>query len=125
MNQAIGDTAAINFATAFYEALGAGKTYDQSFKFACTAINLEGISESETPKIRYRPRPNNSDIQETKVTENKDNLSSPPVSQTMTFSGGTVKGPVGQAGRDLTQTANKSQSLVILVLVEVIIILMP
>ncbi|MGD1701679.1 CHAT domain-containing protein [Dapis sp. BLCC M229] len=107
MNKAIGDVAAINFATAFYEALGAGKNYEKCFEFARTSLNLEGISESQTPKIWYRPRRNNSDIQETKTAENTDNLSSPPVSQTMTFSGGTVTGLVGQAERDLNQSSNK------------------
>ncbi|NEQ75678.1 MAG: CHAT domain-containing protein [Okeania sp. SIO2C9] len=110
MNKVIGDVAAINFATAFYEALGAGKTYEKCFEFARGSLNLQGIPESETPKIRYRPQRNNSDIQEAKETKNPDNSSSPPVSQTMTFSGGNVQGPVGQAGRDLTQTANQSQS---------------
>lgn len=110
MNKAVGDVAAINFSTAFYEALGAGKSYDKCFNFACNSIDLEGISESDTPQIRYRPRHYISDLQDAKETQNKDDSSSQPMSeqpksQSMNFSGGTFsKVQLGQAGRDLTQT---------------------
>jgi hypothetical protein len=110
MNQAVGDEAAIHFSTAFYEALGAGKAYDECFNFACNAIDLEGIPESDTPQIRYRPRHYISDIQEAQQAQNTDNSSSQPMSekpvnQSMNFSGGTFsKVQLGQPGRDLTQT---------------------
>ncbi|EAW34122.1 CHAT domain-containing protein [Lyngbya sp. PCC 8106] len=112
MNKAIGDVAAINFSTAFYEALGSGKSYDKCFEFASGSLNLEGIPESETPKIRYRPRRYNSDIQKTKEQKITDNspyqfMSEQPKSQSMNFSGGTFsKVQLGQAGRDLTQSQN-------------------
>jgi CHAT domain len=56
MNQKIGDKAAIKFATGFYDALGAGKTYEQCFYLGRASIDLEGISESETPQIKHRQR---------------------------------------------------------------------
>jgi AAA-like domain/CHAT domain len=41
MSQAIGDTAALKFATGFYGALAAGKTIDLAYKFGCNNIQLE------------------------------------------------------------------------------------
>ncbi|WP_413167386.1 CHAT domain-containing protein [Capilliphycus salinus ALCB114379] len=81
MNKAVGDVAAINFSTAFYEALGAGKSYDKCFNFACNSIDLEGIPESDTPQIRYRPRHYISDIQETQQAKNTDDSSFQPMSE--------------------------------------------
>lgn len=43
MNQAIGDKAAIEFAVAFYDALGAGRNVNDAFKFGCNAIRMAGI----------------------------------------------------------------------------------
>ncbi|NET41816.1 CHAT domain-containing protein [Okeania sp. SIO2B3] len=108
MNQAIGDKAAINFATAFYEALGAGKNYEKSFEFARNSLNLEGIPESETPKIRYRPRRDNSDIQETKASKNTDNSPPPTVSKIMTITDSPVEGQLAQAEGNIHQSFNKS-----------------
>jgi len=56
MNKAIGDRAAIKFAVGFYDALGAGKSYTDAYKFGCNAIKLEGIPESITPVIKIRPK---------------------------------------------------------------------
>jgi hypothetical protein len=55
MNQTIGDKAAIKFAVGFYNALGAGRSYKDCFEFGCTSVDLQGISESETPVIKARP----------------------------------------------------------------------
>ena len=54
MKQAIGDKAAITFATAFYDALGAGKPIDFAFNSGCTAIQLAGIAEHLTPVLSCR-----------------------------------------------------------------------
>jgi hypothetical protein len=51
MGKAIGDRAAIEFAIAFYTALGEGKEYEFAFKFARTAIDLAGIPEGKTPQL--------------------------------------------------------------------------
>ncbi|MEL7357906.1 MAG: CHAT domain-containing protein [Cyanobacteria bacterium J06560_6] len=56
MNQPIGDKAAIQFSEGFYDALGAGSTYDEAFKIGCSAIALEGSSEYSTPVLKYRKR---------------------------------------------------------------------
>lgn len=109
MNKAVGDVAAINFSIAFYEALGVGKSYDKCFDCACNSINLEGISEFETPQIRYRPRPSIYDIQEHQKEKNTQSSSSQPMSeqpqsQSMTISGNIQRSQVGQAGRALTQS---------------------
>lgn len=52
MSQTIGDRAAINFAVGFYDALGAGWSYQRCFDMACNAIALAGIPESATPRIK-------------------------------------------------------------------------
>lgn len=61
MGKAIGDRAAIEFAIAFYDAVGAGRDYEFAFELACNAINLAGIAESDTPKllkgIELQPKP--------------------------------------------------------------------
>ncbi len=49
MNQAIGDTAAIAYAIGFYQALGAGRTIEESYKLGCVQIRLQGIPEHLTP----------------------------------------------------------------------------
>ena len=54
MNQAIGDKAAIKFATGFYEALANGRNYQDSFYFGRNAIDLQSIPESQTPQIKIR-----------------------------------------------------------------------
>lgn len=54
MNKAIGDRAAIEFAVGFYDALGAGRTYEDAYEFGCSAIDLEGIPESATPVLKSR-----------------------------------------------------------------------
>jgi hypothetical protein len=57
MERAITDKAAINFSTAFYDALGAGRNYKDAFEFGCNNIDLNGIPESLTPKIKARNNP--------------------------------------------------------------------
>lgn len=56
MNKAIGDTAAIEFAVAFYDALGAGETITFAYKLACNAIQLSGIPENLTPILKSARR---------------------------------------------------------------------
>jgi GTPase SAR1 family protein len=51
MNEAIGDSAAIEFSVGFYAALGAGETYEFAYKIGCNAIQLAGIQEHLTPKL--------------------------------------------------------------------------
>ncbi|MEO1396244.1 MAG: AAA-like domain-containing protein [Cyanobacteria bacterium J06634_5] len=49
MGQAIGDKAAIKFAAGFYRGLGAGRSYEDAYRFGCNAIALESIPEDQTP----------------------------------------------------------------------------
>ncbi len=56
MNQAIGDVAAIKFAIGFYDALFAGRPYEECFEIGCTSIDLENIPEFSTPQIKARKR---------------------------------------------------------------------
>lgn len=54
MNRAIGDAAAIEFASAFYDALGAGQSVEFAFSLGCNAIELAGIPEHLTPRLLTR-----------------------------------------------------------------------
>jgi AAA-like domain len=54
MNQAVGDQAAIVFAVAFYDALGAGRDFEFAYKSGCVAIQMAGISEKSTPQLKKR-----------------------------------------------------------------------
>jgi hypothetical protein len=63
MNQAIGDKAAIQFAKGFYDALGAGRSFEDGFAFGCNAIDLEDIPEACTPVIKSKHSSNQSILQ--------------------------------------------------------------
>lgn len=54
MKIAIGDTAAITFAAAFYRAIGFGHSVKDSFDQGIVAIRLEGIDEDKTPRLISR-----------------------------------------------------------------------
>lgn len=51
MTQEINDRAAIAFTVGFYQSLGAGKTVEESFKFGCLQIKLQGISGDLIPVL--------------------------------------------------------------------------
>lgn len=107
MNQPIGDKAAIKFAVGFYDALGAGKSYEACFELGCASLDLEGIAESETPVLKARQRLN-SNTENMELKKNPVNnavMSEEKPSQSMSISGGQFSGvQIGQAGRNLTQT---------------------
>ncbi|MBE9112303.1 tetratricopeptide repeat protein [Nodosilinea sp. LEGE 07298] len=50
----IGDQAAISFAVAFYDALGAGRDVDFAYKNACVAIKMEGIPQAHIPVLHKK-----------------------------------------------------------------------
>ena len=51
MTAEIGDSAAINFATGFYRAIGAGRLVPEAFKFGLLELKLYGIPEEATPLL--------------------------------------------------------------------------
>ncbi|GAA6619647.1 CHAT domain-containing protein [Scytonema sp. NUACC26] len=55
MNQSVGDVAAIEFATGFYDALGALESYDYAFRMGQASIHLKGSVEYLTPVLKSRP----------------------------------------------------------------------
>ncbi len=54
MSKAIGDKAAIKFATGFYSALGAGESIEFAYKLGCNVIQLDGIAEHLTPVLKKK-----------------------------------------------------------------------
>jgi hypothetical protein len=54
MNKAIGDKAAIQFSSKFYQALAAGRSFQDAYDFACTVLDLSGSTESATPTLLNR-----------------------------------------------------------------------
>jgi CHAT domain-containing protein len=54
MNQAIGDKAAVKFATGFYNALGTGESVEFAYKLGCNVIQLDGIPEYLTPVLKKK-----------------------------------------------------------------------
>jgi hypothetical protein len=54
MTKEIGDKAAISFAVAFYDALGAGHEIEFAFDLACTVIHMRGIPEHLTPVLKKK-----------------------------------------------------------------------
>lgn len=55
MKKAVGDNAAIIFASSFYRAVGFGRSVKEAFDLGRTAILLEGIAEENTPQLLSRP----------------------------------------------------------------------
>ena len=51
MSKAIGDAAAIQFASAFYQALGYGRNIRTAFELGCGQIDLVGLNEQDTPQL--------------------------------------------------------------------------
>lgn len=72
MKKAIGDTAAIEFAVAFYDALGAGETIEFAFTLACNAVQWAGIPEHLTPILKSQSR--SSPIAQTRFVTNHEYL---------------------------------------------------
>ncbi len=54
MSNTIQDDSAINFAKAFYDAIGADRTYSDGFKFGCNNIDLNSIPQASIPKLKIR-----------------------------------------------------------------------
>ena len=109
MNQAIGDVAAIEFATGFYDALAAERSYRDAFEFGCGAINLQGIPESKTPQIKVRKNAFavTQNIAEESITipeTPKYSKSNSGISQSV--SGGTMYG-----GMQASQGSNNQQTM--------------
>lgn len=52
MKKGVGDTAAIEFAVAFYDALGAGESVEFAYRLACNAIQWAGLPEHLTPVLK-------------------------------------------------------------------------
>jgi hypothetical protein len=91
MNRAIGDVAAMEFAIGFYDALGAGSSYDDCFEVGCASIDLEGIPESETPVLKFRPRSPQLSVPKTNTEESLP-MSKNDGGISQSISGGTVYG---------------------------------
>lgn len=77
MSQAIDDKAAIEFSVAFYDALGAGRTYDFAYNLGCNAIRIGGIRQESIPqwyaekKEKFTPK----NATFTQTTESFSNIS--------------------------------------------------
>ena len=51
MSKAIGDQAAISFASSFYQALGYGRDLQTAFDLGCLEIDMENLKEQDTPQL--------------------------------------------------------------------------
>lgn len=51
MSESVGDSAAISFSTAFYQALGYGRDVKTAFDLSCVQIDLENLDEQDVPKL--------------------------------------------------------------------------
>ena len=119
MNQVIGDVAAIEFTIGFYDALFAGRPYEECFEFGRASIDLQGIPEYSTPQLKARRRSyfhiedNIKEHKESKI-ETKLPLTMPQENppQSIVFNGGTISGQLGQSGRDLNQNQYNYQGTV-------------
>ena len=76
MNQAVGDQAALEFAVGFYDALGAGRSFERAFKEGCISIQMAGIAEHLTPVLKQKA---NSLPVVTPAVESPKNLALKPI----------------------------------------------
>jgi len=51
MSKGVGDSAAISFAAAFYQALGFGRDVKTAFDLGCIQVDLESLDEQDVPKL--------------------------------------------------------------------------
>lgn len=51
MRQRIGDSTALQFSRGFYDALGAGRNFEEAFHFGRTSVLLEGLEEADAPVL--------------------------------------------------------------------------
>lgn len=51
MTQAVGDAAAIQFATGFYRAIGYGRDVQAAFDLGANLVSLQGLPDGETPHL--------------------------------------------------------------------------
>ncbi|MEM8503230.1 MAG: CHAT domain-containing protein [Cyanobacteria bacterium P01_D01_bin.1] len=54
MNAAVGDHTAIKFAVGFYDALGAGRSYEDAFEMGLISIDVGGLQGSDIPQLKIR-----------------------------------------------------------------------
>lgn len=127
MNYAILDRAAIQFSVGFYDALAAGRSYEDAYRIGCNAIELEGIqdstgrSEALIPIIKARrwvaPEGKaalTDQLDEPKLVEPPRSILAPErttvargeekTAQSISISGSTVSGQIAQAGGDIKQS---------------------
>lgn len=87
MSDAIGDRAAIEFAVGFYDGLGADRSYEDAFEFGLSAIALEGIDETATPKLKMSRPTSSPELSQqseklpTKKSDSENKTDSQPLSQ--------------------------------------------
>lgn len=56
MKDEIGDVVALKFSQGFYEAIWVGQSFEQAFKFGCSAIDTASIPQEHIPVIFKSPR---------------------------------------------------------------------
>lgn len=86
MNQAIGDRAAIEFATSFYDALGAGEAVEFAFRLGKNAMQLAGIAEENTPVLVAKLAAKSNAQSKVAATTPRDRMPQPTLEPTV---GGT------------------------------------
>lgn len=119
MNKAIGDKAAIQFSSKFYQALAAGRSFQYAYDFACTVLDLSGSTESATPILLNRNEAENPFAIATPIPETQPVKPDPPLkpqnqqSQSIgniTISGSNNPFAVIQSGGDVTLSQKISQT---------------
>jgi CHAT domain len=104
MNQPIGDTSAINFATGFYDAVFSGESYHYAFNCGLSSMQLEGSKEHSTPVILFRPTAKSNTLEKDNMSPEKSQPQYGGISQSM--SGGTMHG-----GMQAAQGNNNNQTM--------------
>jgi hypothetical protein len=118
MQKEIEDKAAIEFVVGFYDALGAGKSFEKAFKFGCNAIlqSFPDLSEHLIPILMTKKgiQNNNFPIGEVKVPKDEEEKNTPHsqlpgkiCSIALKAHNGKYVAAVGEGGGKLAATSEK------------------
>jgi CHAT domain len=56
MKSAVNDVSALNFSVGFYDAIGAGESFELAYELGCNAIQMLGLPGSEIPSFHHNDR---------------------------------------------------------------------
>jgi CHAT domain/von Willebrand factor type A domain len=119
MEEAIGDKAAIEFITRFYDTIGAGRTIEFAYKMGCSAVELMNLNSILSPKFLIagetwggsESEPNYSDRNRSNVVNGDDSPANVLVGVAVDLSGSMIENIRNDSNRQLSRLESFRESL--------------